>query len=72
VSAARLPGLLKFLRRAYLPRPVTPPGEVLAELRQRAAAGDMRWVMDARALSCALADRQNTTGPCAGPKRGAP
>jgi hypothetical protein len=71
VSAARLPALLKFLRRAYLARPATPAGEVLAELRHRAAAGDMRWVMDARALACALADRENT-GPCVGPQRGAP
>ncbi|MET9425824.1 hypothetical protein ABZY06_34930 [Streptomyces sp. NPDC006540] len=71
VSAARLPALLKFLRRAYLARPATPAGEVLAELRHRAAAGDMRWVMDARALACVLADRENT-GPCVGPQRGAP
>lgn len=71
VSAVRLHGLLKFLRRAYLARPVTPPGEVLAELRHHVAAGDMRWVMDARALACALADRENTTGPV-GPQRGAP
>ncbi|MDH2392237.1 hypothetical protein QCN29_26325 [Streptomyces sp. HNM0663] len=72
VSAARLPALLKFLRRAHLARPATPPGEVLAELRHRAAAGDMRWVMDARALACALADRENTTEPTVGPQRGAP
>jgi hypothetical protein len=72
VSAARLPALLKFLRRAHLARPATPKGEVLAELRQRASVGDMRWVIDARALACALADREDTTGPCMGPKRGAP
>jgi hypothetical protein len=71
VSAARVPGLLKFLRRAHLARPATPEGEVLAELRQRAAAGDMRWVMDARALACVLADRENA-GPTVGPQRGAP
>ncbi|WP_244229933.1 hypothetical protein [Kitasatospora albolonga] len=69
VSAARLPGLLKFLRRAYLARPATPRGEVLAELRQRAAVGDMSWVMDVRALACALSDRENVSGP-AGPQEG--
>ncbi|MCZ0983946.1 hypothetical protein O1L60_45110 [Streptomyces diastatochromogenes] len=69
VDRARIPALLKFLRRAHLSRPATPPGEVLADLRRRAAAGDMRWVMSAPALACALADRSNTTGP-AGPQRG--
>ncbi|MFE3719248.1 hypothetical protein [Streptomyces cyaneofuscatus] len=63
VSAARLPGLLKFLRRVYLARPATPRGEVLAELRHQAAVGDMSWVMDARALACALADRESGIGP---------
>jgi ribosomal protein L40E len=71
VSAARVPALLKFLRRAHLARPATSEGEVLAELRHRAAAGDMRWVMDARALACALADRENA-GPTVGPQKGAP
>ncbi|MGY3676444.1 hypothetical protein [Streptomyces sp. TE33382] len=70
VSAARIPALLKFLRRAHLARPATPPGDLLADLRHRAAAGDMRWVTDARALACALSDRENTSGPMA-PKRGA-
>jgi hypothetical protein len=71
VSAARIPALLKFLRRAHLARPATPPGDLLIDLRHRAAAGDMRWVTDARALACALSDRANTSGPM-GPKRGAP
>lgn len=70
MNAARIPALLKFLRRAYLARP-TPPGDLLADLRHRAAAGDMRWVTDTRALACALSHRETTTGP-AGPKRGAP
>ncbi|MFG2767793.1 hypothetical protein [Streptomyces rubiginosohelvolus] len=69
VHVAQIPALLKFLRRAYLARPATPPGDVLADLRHRAAAGDMRWVTDAQALACALADRE-TTGPT-GPRRGA-
>ncbi|MEV7114338.1 hypothetical protein [Streptomyces anulatus] len=71
VNAARIPALLKFLRRAYLARPTTPPGDLLADLRHRAAAGDMRWVTDTRALACALSHRETTAGP-AGPKRGAP
>ncbi|MFC8704867.1 hypothetical protein ACFUIV_22140 [Streptomyces anulatus] len=71
VSAARIPALLKFLRRAHLARPATPPGDLLTDLRHRAAAGDMRWVTDARALACVLSDRENTTGPT-GPTRGAP
>ncbi|WP_405499622.1 hypothetical protein [Streptomyces anulatus] len=70
VSAARIPALLKFLRRAHLARPATPPGDLLTDLRHRAAAGDMRWVTDARALACALSDRENTSGPM-GPTRGA-
>ncbi|MER5969433.1 hypothetical protein ABT112_06790 [Streptomyces sp. NPDC002055] len=70
VHADRIPGLLKFLRRAYLARPATPPGGVLADLRHRVAAGDMRWVTDPQALACALTDRE-TTGPT-GPTRGAP
>ncbi|MGW1234211.1 hypothetical protein [Streptomyces californicus] len=71
VSAARIPALLKFLRRAHLARPATPPGDLLTDLRYRAAAGDMRWVTDARALACALSDRENTSGPL-GPTKGAP
>ncbi|MGC5041043.1 hypothetical protein ACLQ2C_36510 [Streptomyces sp. DT73] len=70
VHADRIPALLKFLRRAHLARPATPPGDVLADLRHRAAAGDMRWVTDARAIACALADRE-TTGTT-GPRTGAP
>ncbi|MEV6856188.1 hypothetical protein AB0407_18670 [Streptomyces microflavus] len=70
VSAARLPALLKFLRRVDLTRPDRPQAEVLADVRHRAAAGDMSWVMDARALACALADRENATG-LAGSKGGA-
>ncbi|MFJ4962788.1 hypothetical protein ACIP6P_10135 [Streptomyces sp. NPDC088729] len=65
VSADRIAALLKFLRRAHLTRPATPPGDLLADLRHRAAAGDMRWVTDARALACVLSDRENTTGPWA-------
>ncbi|MFH9264666.1 hypothetical protein ACH4KN_10455 [Streptomyces sp. NPDC017546] len=71
ISAARIPALLKLLRRAHLARPATPPGDLLADLRHRAAAGDMRWVTDARALACALSDREDTRGPM-GPTRGAP
>ncbi|CAM5290416.1 hypothetical protein GCM10010329_81390 [Streptomyces spiroverticillatus] len=59
VSAARLPALLKFLRRAHLARPPAPQSDLLTELRHRVAAGDMRWVMDARMLACALASREN-------------
>ncbi|MER5302147.1 hypothetical protein ABT039_22190 [Streptomyces lasiicapitis] len=72
IHTARLPSLLKFLRRAHLARPATPPGDVLAELRGDAAVGDMRWVMNARALACALADRENSTGSAAAPQKGAP
>ncbi|NUV88528.1 hypothetical protein G6W61_20315 [Streptomyces sp. KAI-26] len=71
VSVARLPGLLKFLRRVHLARPATARGDDLAELRHRVAAGDMSWVMDARALACALAERENVTGR-AGPQGGTP
>ncbi|WP_234466930.1 MULTISPECIES: hypothetical protein [unclassified Streptomyces] len=71
ISAVRIPALLKLLRRAHLARPTTPPGDLLADLRHRVAAGDMRWVTDVRALACALADREDTSGPM-GPTRGAP
>ncbi|MFI5809312.1 hypothetical protein [Streptomyces sp. NPDC051561] len=69
VSMARLPALLKFLRRAHLARPPAPEGDLLADLRHRVAAGDMRWVMEARLLACALADRENPGAPA--PERGA-
>lgn len=71
IHADRLPSLLKFLRRAYLARPTAPQGEVLAELRRSVTAGDMRWVMDARALAHAIADHESTTGSPADPQRGA-
>ncbi|WP_310727900.1 hypothetical protein [Streptomyces sp. N2A] len=54
ITAAQLPALLKFCRRAHLARPDTPGSEGLAELRRRVAAGDMRWVMDVRTLSRAI------------------
>ncbi|OCC09182.1 hypothetical protein [Streptomyces sp. PTY087I2] len=76
ISAARIPALLKLLRRAHLARPATPPGGLLSDLRHRVATGDMRWVTDARALACALSDREETGGPMGpmrmGPMRGAP
>ncbi|WP_203666120.1 hypothetical protein [Streptomyces parvus] len=71
ISAARIPALLKLLRRAHLARPVAPPSDLLTDLRYRVAAGDMRWVTDARVLACALSDREDTSGPMA-PTRGAP
>ncbi|MBW1603546.1 hypothetical protein JJV70_15830 [Streptomyces sp. JJ66] len=54
ITAAQLPALLKFWRRAHLARPDTPGSDDLAELRRRVAAGDMRWVMDVRTLSRAI------------------
>jgi hypothetical protein len=71
IDAARLPALLKFFRRAHLARPETPAGEVLDELRQRVEAGDMRWVMDARAMAHAIAARESTHGSTPEPERGA-
>ncbi|MET8881126.1 hypothetical protein [Streptomyces rubiginosohelvolus] len=71
ISAVRIPALLKLLRRAHLARSATPPGDLLTDLRHRVAAGDMRWVTDVRSLACALADREDTSGPM-GPTRGAP
>ncbi|NUK23689.1 hypothetical protein [Streptomyces lunaelactis] len=70
IHADRLPSLLKFLRRAYLARAATPQGEDLAELRRQVVAGDTSWVMDARALACALAHQGNTTGLAVGPQTG--
>ncbi|MGW6939981.1 hypothetical protein ACWGF3_13400 [Streptomyces xanthophaeus] len=54
ITAAQLPALLKFWRRAHLVRPDTPGSDVLAEVRRRVEAGDMRWVMDVRTLSRAI------------------
>jgi hypothetical protein len=54
ITPAQLPGLLKFWRRAHLARPATPRSDVLDELRRSVTTGDMRWVMDARALSRAI------------------
>ncbi|MFF3015521.1 hypothetical protein [Streptomyces sp. NPDC057939] len=62
ITAAQLPGLLKFWRRAHLARPDTPEGGVLAELRRSVAAGDMRWVMDVRTLSQAIPEYPVTHG----------
>ncbi|MCP9213251.1 hypothetical protein [Streptomyces cucumeris] len=61
-TAAQLPALLKFWRRAHLARPDTPGRDVLAELRHSVAAGDMRWVMDARTLSQAIPEHPVTHG----------
>ncbi|MFH8294948.1 hypothetical protein [Streptomyces sp. NPDC018059] len=72
IDAVRLPGLLKFCRRVHLARPSTPAGDVLADLRRLVEAGDMRWVMDARALAHAIAARQTTRGSAPEPQRGAP
>ncbi|MGW4359458.1 hypothetical protein ACWEKU_11960 [Streptomyces californicus] len=71
IDASRIPALLKCLRRASLARPATPPSDLLADLRHRVAAGDMRWVTDARVLACALSHRQHTTR-AAGLMRGTP
>ncbi|GAA3381130.1 hypothetical protein GCM10020367_71180 [Streptomyces sannanensis] len=68
ITAAQLPGLLKFWRRAHLARPDTPGSDVLAELRRRVAAGDMRWVMDVRTLSRAIPDYGVTHGFAEGPE----
>lgn len=54
ISAAQIPSLLKFWRRAHLARSATSGSDGRAELRRRVAAGDMRWVMDVRALSRAI------------------
>ncbi|MGI5262348.1 hypothetical protein [Streptomyces angustmyceticus] len=57
ITPARLPALLKFLRRVDLARPEIPADEVLAKLQHSVEAGDRRWVMDARVLAHALAHR---------------
>ncbi|GAA2509409.1 hypothetical protein GCM10010406_52310 [Streptomyces thermolineatus] len=62
ITAEQLPGLLKFWRRVHLARPDTPRSDVLAELRRRVAAGDMRWVMDVRTLSRAIPEYPVTHG----------
>ncbi|MFJ8546340.1 hypothetical protein ACIRFH_30940 [Streptomyces sp. NPDC093586] len=62
ITAAQLPALLKFWRRAHLARPDTPGSDGPAELRRRVAAGDMRWVMDVRALSRAIPKHPPTHG----------
>ncbi|MCZ7430100.1 hypothetical protein [Streptomyces sp. WMMC1477] len=62
ITAAQLPALLKFWRRAHLARPDTPGSDVPAELRRRVAAGDMRWVMDVATLSRAIPDCLPTHG----------
>lgn len=62
ITAAQLPSLLKFWRRAHLSRPNTFGSDVLAELRRYVAAGDMRWVMDVRTLSQAIPDYPVTHG----------
>jgi hypothetical protein len=71
VDAARLPSLLKFLRRAHLARPATPQGDVLDELRDSVASGDMRWVMDVRALAHAMEMRADLSGFVREPEKGA-
>ncbi|MFE1028615.1 hypothetical protein ACFW5I_29325 [Streptomyces sp. NPDC058818] len=62
ITAAQLPGLLKFWRRAHLARLNTPESDGPTELRHRVAAGDMRWVMDIRALPRAIPDHPATNG----------
>ncbi|MBB1252552.1 hypothetical protein H3146_04070 [Streptomyces sp. OF3] len=62
VTAAQLPALLKFWRRAYLARLDASGSDGLAELRRRVAAGDMRWVMDARTLSRAIPENLPVDG----------
>lgn len=62
ITAAQLPALLKFWRRAHLARPDTPGSDALAELRRRVAAGDMRWVMDVTTLSRAIPENPPTHG----------
>ncbi|MGP3990881.1 hypothetical protein [Streptomyces sp. 3N207] len=62
ITAAQLPALLKFWRRAHLTRPDTPGSDDLAELRRHVAAGDMRWVMDVRTLSHAIPEHPATHG----------
>ncbi|MEV7470898.1 hypothetical protein AB0O20_30990 [Streptomyces kronopolitis] len=59
IAPARLPALIKFLRRVDLARPARPADEVLAELQRNVEAGDRRWVMDARVLAHALAYRMD-------------
>ncbi|MGW4840000.1 hypothetical protein [Streptomyces globisporus] len=68
IGAVQLPALLKFWRRVHLARPDTPGSDGLSELRHRVAAGDMRWVMDATALSCAIPDHPATDGFAKGPE----
>jgi len=62
ITAAQLPGLLKFWRRAHLARPDTPGSDIPAELRRYVMAGDMRWVMDVRTLSQAIPEYPVTRG----------
>ncbi|MFD5557806.1 hypothetical protein ACFWIA_28695 [Streptomyces sp. NPDC127068] len=62
ITAAQLPALLKFWRRAHLARPETPGSDGLAELRRRVAAGDIRWVMDVTTLSRAIPENPPTHG----------
>ncbi|MCX4581292.1 hypothetical protein OHB41_51025 [Streptomyces sp. NBC_01571] len=68
ITAAQLPGLLKFWRRAHLARPDTPGSDVPAELRRSVAAGDMRWVMDVRTLSRAIPEYPVTHGSAKEPE----
>ena len=68
ITTAQLPGLLKFWRRAHLARPGTPRSDVLAELRRRITAGDMRWVMNIQALSQAIPEDSATAGFTADPE----
>ncbi|MEU8949650.1 hypothetical protein [Streptomyces sp. NPDC048489] len=69
ITAAQLPGLLKFWRRAHLTRPDAPGSDGLAEVQRRVAAGDMRWVMDVRTLSRAIPDQPATPGSFLEPER---
>jgi hypothetical protein len=54
VAPARLPALLKFLRRAELARHRRESGEASSELRRAVEAGDSRWVVDLRLLAHAI------------------
>ncbi|GGP90289.1 hypothetical protein [Streptomyces melanogenes] len=68
ITTAQLPALLKFWCRAHLARPDIPGSDVLAELRRRVAAGDMRWVMDVRTLSRAIPEYPVTHGSAKEPE----
>jgi hypothetical protein len=73
VTPARLPALLKFLRRAELTCSTTPLADGgLAELRHAVQVGDSRWVTDSHGLARAITRHRETQGntrPLEGPNR---